>query len=271
MGAKIGKIIYALLIAAVIGWYFYDVFVNGASYTDNLLRTLCIICAAVAALLRGGKRYSKGLKFYENAYAAQIKNAFIEDAPARKKLLEGYRAYSENKLRKAENITKKLKGRCLSNADRESVYLLAGLVHTNMGLAETAISEYEELLARGVVSTTIYNNLGQQYARCGHRDRALECYEAAVSRDPGYAVGYNNIAQLYFRDGELDVAKSFAEKSLEADKSCYQAATLLAIIYAIGGDKTACERYSHMAISNGQNPTDLKNAIANFKSIYAED
>lgn len=271
MAAKITKILLALIMAGALGWYAYDVFVNGTPYTENLLSMLSAVCVCLAGMLRSGRRYRKGLSFYENAYSAYIKNSFREDASARKKLIGGYRFYDEDALRKAERVAESLKSRCLNNGDREGVYLLSALVHTDMGLSRKAIEEYEELINRGVISTTIYNNLGQQYARCGERDRAMDSYSAAVNRDPGYAVGYNNMAQLHFREGDFDTAISLAEQALAADKSCYQASTLLAIIYALREDKALTERYSHMAVSAGQDPKDLKNAIAYFKSAQPED
>ena len=174
MAKIIGKIIVVLLMVAAVGWYLYDVLVNGAGWEENIIRTLGIVCVAAGALLRGEKRYRKGLRFYENAYGQYIKNAFHEDPSARKKLLCAYRFYDENALRKAEGVAMKLKDRCLSNGDREGVYLVLALVHTEMGLSLSAIEEYEELIKRGVISATIYNNLGQQYAAIGDRDKALE-------------------------------------------------------------------------------------------------
>ncbi len=273
MGVKIARLICILLIVAVIGFYCYEVFVMGTPYSENLIRALCVICAAVAAILRTGRgsRRRKSLKFYENAYREHIQTAFKDDAPARKKLLEGYRAYDEDKLKKVLRTAEKLKERCLNNTDREAVYLLAALAYTEMHLPEKAISEYEQLLARGVISATIYSNLGQQYALCGDRDKALDNYEAAVNTDPGYAVGYNNIAQLYFREGELYAAQERAEAALAADKNCHQAASLLAIVHAIWDNKAESERYAHMAAAAGQNPATLKNAIAHYKSVYTED
>lgn len=273
MGVKIARIICVLLIIAVLGLYCYEVFVLDAPYTENLVRTVGIIAAAVLAIIRTGKGYSGSgsLSFYAKAYERFVKNAFTDNAPARKKLLQGYKAYNENKLRKAEKLACGLKASCLNNADREAVHILAGLAYSGMGLGDNAIAEYESLIARGIVSAVIYNNLGQQYAAQGQRDKALDCYEAAVGCDSSYAVGYNNMAQLYFREGELCAAEDIALKALKADSSCYQAATLLAIIYALNEDKAASDRYAHMAIANGQNASDLKNAIAYYKSAYSED
>lgn len=274
MGVKIARIICVILIIAVIGLYCYEVFVLGAGYTDNLARSVCIIAAAIVAIIRTGRGMSSGsrsLSFYAKAYERFVKNAFTENAPARKKLLQGYRAYNENKLRKAESIASGLKGSCMNNADREAVHILAGLAYSGMGFAENAIMEYESLVARGIVSGVIYNNLGQQYAARGQRDKALECYENAINIDSGYAVAYNNMAQLYFREGELYAAEDIALKALKADASCYQAATLLAIIYALNEDKASSERYAHMAVANGQSASDIKNAIAYYKSVYSED
>lgn len=271
MAKIIGKIILALIIVAAVGWYIYDVLVNGAGWTDNLTRTLGLVCAAIAGLLRTGKRYRRSLRFYENAYGEYIKNSFREDSAARKKLLSGYRLYDEDALHKAERVAGKLKSRCLTNGDREGVYLLSALVHTDMGLYTRAIEEYEELINRGLISATIYNNLGQQYGHCGARDKALACYEAAVNREPDYAAGYNNMAQLYFREGDMETALANAHRALKADSSFYQASTLLAIIYALWEEKELSERYTHMAISTGQNPKDLKNAISYYKSIYNEE
>ncbi len=273
MGVKIARIICIVLIVAVLGLYCYEVFVLGTPYTENLVRTVGIIAAAVLAFIRTGRGYSadRSLSFYAKAYERFVKNAFTDNASARRKLLQGYKAYNENKLRKAEKLASGLKASCLNNGDREAVHILAALAYSGMGFADNAIAEYESLIARGIVSAVIYNNLGQQYAAQGQRDKALDCYEDAVNCDSNYAVGYNNMAQLYFSEGELAAAEDIALKALKADSRCYQASTLLAIIYALNDDKAASERYAHMAISSGQSASDLKNAIAYYKSVYSED
>lgn len=270
MATKIGKAVIALLMLAIIGLYLFEILVKGIHFTENLLRTISVVCICIAALLRGNAR-RRNLKFYETAYAKQLENAFRGDAASRKKLVGAYRLFDEGKYKQAEKAAAKLKEKCISDRDRASVYLLSALVHTDMGLYPAALQEYEELIARGVVSATIYNNLGQIYTKTGNDEAALASYRQALVLDPGHAVSSNNIAQLYFRRNDFAQAIAFAQQALEADSSCYQASTLLAIIYSIEGSKEMASHYSHIAVSSGQSPTDLKQAIAFYKSAFTEE
>lgn len=270
MAAKIGKVIIALLMLAIIGLYLFEVFVKDVHFTENLLRTISVVCVCIAALLRGNRR-RRNLKFYEKAYARQLENAFREDAASRKKLVAAYRLFDEGKYKQAETAAAKLKEKCISDRDRASVYLLSALVHTDMGLYQAALQEYEELIARGAVSATIYNNLGQIYTKTGDTESALRAYGQALVLDPGHAISSNNIAQLYFRQHDFPQAIAFARQALDADSACYQASTLLAIIYSIEGNREMASHYSHIAVSSGQNPADLKQAIAFYKSAFEEE
>ena len=54
-------------------------------------------------------------------------------------------------------------------------------------------------------------------------------------------------------------------KALELDSKMRQSASLLAIIYALDENKAEAEKYFHLAITCGEKPDDLKNAIEMFR------
>lgn len=139
-----------------------------------------------------------------------------------------------------------------------------------MRLYAEAIHVYKGLVSRNIASSTVYGNLGHVYYQVGEAQLAAENYEKAIETDPHNPYPYNNLAKFYFDEYQLEEAKEYAKKALTINRKVYQASTLLAIIYSLEGNSTEADKYSHMAVSSGQNPQKLKAAIEHYKSLENE-
>ncbi len=84
-------------------------------------------------------------------------------------------------------------------------------------------------------------------------------------------MSYLNLANYYFNSADFESAIENAEKALALNRKLYQASGLLAIIYSLKGEKEPEEKYSHIAISTGENPEDLQLAKKHFKSVQTEN
>ena len=266
------KFLYAvcvLLILVVVGYYFYEVAFLSVPMEKNLFRAIVIIAGLVLTMVKlatGTAGRSRPLSFYEKMYEEEIAGAFEEKPAMRKKLIRGIRFYQEGKLAQAIKLFASLHDKCEESADFRAVYLFHALSLTSIENHYGAIAIYEKAIALVPTYGRFYSNLGFAYTQVKNTEKALENYERALELNPRHAPAHSNLANLYFEQSRFDEAIAYAQNALEIEPSFYQASTLLAIIYSITGDEENAKKYFHMAISSGQNPKDLKNAIEYYKS-----
>lgn len=264
-GRKIQIILYVLIILFGVGIYVYDIIVNHTNPSDNLVKFLLVIIACVIGILRGSRTARTSLSVYEKSYEKELRSAFSYDEKKRRELLCAVRFYNEGKLEKAAKEFINLKSHCKRSDDYFAVGLFLALCFTDMYLYQEAIHEYRQIIARQLETSTIYNNLGHIHDKLGKKKEAIEYFEKSLELSSDNAYTYVNIANMYFAEKEFEPAVLYALKALEINSKLKQAANLLAITYSLQGDKENAEKYFHVAISAGSNPSELKNAINYYK------
>lgn len=270
-GFWIGLTLIVLLMAAVVGYYIYEVAVLGTAPTENLGRAALIflaLCGSLAKLLTRTGR--SGLNVYEQAYKDELGQAFQNDPAARKKLLEATRLYNEDKYDKAVKGLAKLLDRAESVADRSPVLLFIALCYTDAGLRADAIEVYKDLLKYDPRHAQAHGNLGLLYANTGDFEAARHHYDCAISYRPDNYYGFVNRANLLFRMGECDDALTDALKALEIKNNGKEAANLLTVLYALAGDEENRKKYRHMAIAAGADPQSLDATVRRYLSEAEE-
>ena len=269
MPKKVALAIFIVLALGVTGLYLYGVFIGGDAPTDYLFRTLAVVFLCAAGIVRTvtvkGRR---PLKFYEDSYKKELEGAFVNSPSDRVRLLEAIRLYNESKYEPAAKMLTELKAKCVSREDFLAVGLFFALNITDAGAEEIALDVYQELIDRGIETSTIYGNIGHIHVRAGRMDDATEALIKAAKLDPKNPYPLQNIAKMYFDRFEFDKAIKWAEKALEINHKVYQASTMLAIIYALREEHELERKYAHMAISSGQDPERLKAAIAHYRVSY---
>ena len=261
------RILLVLVIIAIVGLYFYDLFVNHTEPTSNLFRTLSVVCICIAGLIRSfSDKSRRSLDFYDKQYPDILKDAFTSQPFWRNKLLCAVRLYNENNYDKALKYLLDLKHRCNSAQDHYAVNLFAALCFTDMKLYEHAQTIYQQLINMDIANSRIFSNLGNVQMKSGEHLKALQNYQHALYYDRDNAYAHNNIAQAHFQMHEFQEAIPYALKALEINPKLHQASALLAIIYTLLGDRENSEKYFHIAISSGRDPKDLKEAIEYYRT-----
>ncbi len=266
------KFLYAvcvLLILAVVGYYVYEVAFLAVPFQQNLFRAIIIVAGLIMTMVKlasGTAGKSRSLAFYEKMYAEETAGTFENSPALRKKLMKGIRLFQENQPGKALKIFVSLTDKCETRADFRAVYLFHALSLTSVGNHYGAIEVYEKAVRLVPDYGRFYSNLGFAYTQIKNTEKAIENYELALEFNPDHAPAHSNLSNIYFEQSRFDEAIAHAEKALASQPSFYQASTLLAIIYSVNGDEENAKKYFHMAISSGQNPADLKNAIEFYKN-----
>lgn len=268
---KIQIVLYVLLILFCVGFYIFDIMVNHTDPSDHLMKFILVIAACIIGILRSGRSQRRAsLSVYEKSYAKELRNAFSTEEKTRKELLLAVRLYDENKLGKALKSLTVLKSKCKRSDDYFAVGLFMALCFTDMHLYQEAINEYQQIITRQLETSTIYNNLGHIHSRLGKKKEAMEYYKQSLELSDENEFTYVNIANMYFSEKEFEPAISYALKALDINCKLKQAANLLAIIYSLQEDNENADKYFHMAISAGSNPSELKNAINYYKTGLEE-
>jgi len=260
-------IILIALMVATLGFYMVDLMIHNTPPTKNLFRTLAIIFACLASIIRlWPNRGRRNLASYESAYQKHIKDAFADRPFYKKKLLCAIRLYDEGNCDKAIKYLLELKSVSQTRDDIYVVGLFTGLVLTKAECYNEAIYVYRSLIEMNITSSTVYGNLGNIYLTLGNHRDAISYIRLSIQNDENNPAPYNNLANLYFETADFENAKIYAEKALQLNHKMYQASTLLAIIYTLEGDKTNAEKYSHMAIASGRPAAELDQVIAHYVS-----
>ncbi len=268
---KIVTVILILLILASVGLTVYGIY-TGASTVETLPKAIIVICGAIISIVRmNTPRGRKALAFYESQYAEQIKSAFAWSAKYRKQLLSALRLYNEDALDKAAKKLIKLCSKCQNKDDGYAVYLFLGIIFTDMGLYEEAVSAYETIIKNGAEDATVYNNLGYIHMNAGDYDKAEQSFRQSIRLDPAEAQAYHNIARIRFNQYRFDEAIELENKALSYEPKMRQALAMLSIIYNKQNNKSEADKYFHMAVAAGEDAEALKNAIKRYSSLSEED
>ena len=258
-------IVLIALMIVTLGYYIADLMINNTPPTKNLFRTLAIVFACLASIIRlCSNKGRRNLASYESAYQKHIKDAFADRPFYRKKLLCAIRLYDEGKCDKAIKYLLELKGVSQTRDDIYAVGLFTGLTLTEAECYNEAIHVYNSLIEMDITSSTVYGNLGNIHLTMGNHRDAISYIHLSIQNDENNPAPYNNLASLYFETADFENAKIYAEKALQINHKMYQASTLLAIIYTLEGDKANAEKYSHMAIASGRPAAELNRVIAHY-------
>lgn len=258
-------VLIVLLILGIVAFYVYDVLVTKTPYDKNLFRTIAIVFMLLGTLVRLTRGQGRrALEIYEKAYEEELGAAFDHKPLLRKKLLCACRLYNESNYKKALKYLFQLLQEAESEKDAIPVYLFIALCYTDGGAPAAAIKPYEELLKLDPDNAQVHSNLGLLYGRKGDYEMALAHYNRAIALDPFYYSAYANRANYYFDIEDYPHAIEDALTALEVKNNGKEAASLLAIIFALRGDEENKKKYYHIAIASGYKPEQLNNAIEHY-------
>ena len=69
----------------------------------------------------------------------------------------------------------------------------------------------------------------------------------------------------------FEKAKEYAKKALEINHKFRQSAALLALVYSLENDSDNAEKYTHIAVSCGEDPKRIKNAVEHYKATLYDE
>ncbi len=265
------RIVIVLAIIGIIGFYVYDIYANGTPYSENVFKTAAVVFALIGTLVKlMPRRGRRNLQFYEAHFKDELGQAFVNKPRLRKKLLSAVRLFDEDNFRKALKYLTELYKKAESSRDGLPVMLFIALCYSEAGIPEEAVKVYQRILQADYRNVRAHSNLGCQLMRIGDFSLALEHFGAAIDYNPGHYYAYINRANCYFRKDDYENAEKDALEALEIKGNGREAASLLAILSAVKGDKEAEKKYSRIYVNNGGDGNELKEAIAHYLAAENE-
>lgn len=262
----IGCVVIVLAMLAVIGLYVYEVVFLKKPYTENLTRFLAIFVGLVGTMVKlfAGNARRRPLEFYSKQYDEDIRYAFKNNKIARKKLLCAIRLYNENNYKKAIKYFTQLTKDIQNEHDAYAVYVFAAICFSECGIHNEAIKIYYQLLEYMPNNATVHNNLSHEHMEDGNFDLAMQHINESLRIDPYSHTTYINKANCYFYQNKIDETIENALKALSLKNNDTNSSSLLAVAYTLKDDKENAKKYFQVAVNNGKNAKDLKEAIEFF-------
>ncbi len=273
MAKIISVIIVILLLAGVTAFLIWDMVANNnMPEAHQVVKYIVALCAGTLTIIRlckNQRSVRRPLSFYEKHYEKELQHAFVTNEKARKKLIECYRLYNEDRQKDALRLADSLKKGDVRLRDTEAIELLRALCYEDLKMKKEAVEAYRNILRLSPRNVTALSNLGLIYSGMGEHETAIHFFEAAIGCDDTYAPAYTNLATLYFKMGDYNKTIELCHRSLELAPTVHQTASLLAICYGAKADINMSDKYYRIAISNGADAKELKKSIESMGDLAA--
>ena len=119
----------------------------------------------------------------------------------------------------------------VNKPDLSATYNTLGIVYTQKGWHNSAISIYQESIAANPNSPLSHLHLGNVYYKEGYWDKAILEYEQAINLDPNMAIAYNHLGYIYDRIDRDKEAFQAYKKALELDSTLVRTHINLAFLF----------------------------------------
>ena len=273
MAKIISVTLVVLLLGGITAFLIWDMVVNNTPpEAHQVVKYIVALATGVLTIIRVCKNQRsvrRPLSFYEKHYEKELQYVFLHDEKARKNLIECYRLYNEDRQKDAIRTATALKKQGAGFRETEAIELLCALCYEELNMKKDAIEAYERILRVSPRNVTALSNMGLIYLGLSEYDTAVQFFEAAIDCDPSYAPAYANLASAYFRTGEYDKTIELCHRALELAPAIHNTASLLALCYGAKGNMAMSDKYYRIAITNGANAKELKEAIEKMGDVAA--
>lgn len=258
---KLGYVLYAILIIAVIGLPAYDYLSDRTLESSELTRAGVLLVGIVLSMLKLNRprrrKVSNKKALYSNAYSKYIQNVFSDDRKAQTLFFNAVDDYSQDRPAEGLNKLARLRGECRNSADRYAVTVFSALCLDDMKLYDKAAEQYQAALQIRQESS-LASNMALALDRMGKTEEAVQAYVLAIRLDPENPNPLNNLAQRFIRLGDYARGLEYARKAIGINPKMHQALNAMAICSYMLGNRADYETYYRQAVSNGSDGKKLK-------------
>jgi len=259
--------VLGIIVIAFIAQIVIEKEITSAIIVRSVLPLALCVSAIIKVCTGSGIRMRRS-KLYEETYHDELRYAFYSENKKHlhSKLLSAIGLYNHNQFETAIKRLKDLLPYCETDDDYCAVLLFLALSYTDVGLTDSAINTYYEIIHHNQTRSRVWSNLGMLFKQQGKNKDALSCYANALKYDEKNPYAYNNIAGAYFALGEYNISIEYGKRALELKSNIYQASNVVCLSYCALKNPEECEKYYKISVGNGAEPNGLKSAIDRINS-----
>lgn len=258
---KLQYVLYALLVAVVVGLLVYDYWPDKVIESQTISKSAIVLAGIVLGILRTAtnsrKQVSNKKALYSNAYGEFIQTAFSYDKKLEKLFYDAIDDFNQDKPAAAIDKLEKLRKQYQRSDDLYAVTVFQGFCYDNMQLYEKAVEKYyASLQIRS--NSVVASNMGLCQDKLGQLEQAEASYQQALLLDPQNFNAYNNLAQQNLRAGDYAQTLEYAKQALSINPKMPQALNAATVSSYMLGDTAGYETYYRQAVSNGSDGNLIK-------------
>ncbi len=148
--------------------------------------------------------------------------------------------------------TADLTGKGTDPKDRLEVLRLLHLATHSGASVPERISMLRRAIAQDPINASLYNSLGNLYAKAGRQGEAMKLYEDALRKGVRAAWLYSRLGSLYLRQRKTAEAITLFETATQLNPSDYESLENLAVAYRQAGRAEDCERALNAILKSGE-------------------
>ena len=262
MKTKLIFILNILIIFGTGGVIIYQLFFAEQKNIKTLSKAAVLFVVYLLAVTGIRKKRSRfDYVVYEEQYKDILGDAFRDDKPSYRTLMNAITYFNRNNPDKAIALLDKIYKNCLYTDDYSAVLFFKARCLEEKRRTAEAEECYKEILERDDRNSTAWSNLGLIYQESGRSSKALHAYTRAVESNPSNAAAQCNLGAYYVRCGEPQNALPYILKAIELNSKMYEAMGGAAVAYKMLGDNENAEKYRLMYGANGGNAAELKETL----------
>lgn len=209
-----------------------------------LLKTLCVIAAYIAAVLRRLAAHHKRDAQAQAVLQPLVGDAFMRSGRLRRRLMQAWLAFNDGNNERALHMAGQLLPLCTAGEEYAAVYLLTGSCYRDMGRLRAAAGELRLALEHSA-DPGLCVRLGRLLAEMHDPAGAEDAYRAALALDPDHAAAWANLAVLCLASSRLEQAVTYAGRALVCDPQMTQSMGTIAMGYAMQHDREQALGWLH--------------------------
>jgi protein O-GlcNAc transferase len=129
------------------------------------------------------------------------------------RFLQAQQHHQAGRLPQAADLYRQL---LADNPNHTDAHHLLGLIYSQLGAAELAITHLQQAVAFNGAEPTYRNNLGEALRRAGRLQEAITAFQQALALQPAFAEAHFNLANVYRGQGRLAEAVAYYQQAIAA-------------------------------------------------------
>lgn len=225
-----------------------------------------ILALVVAYLLylafRSTRLSPDALAKIEKLYAPYLKNAFLDNPAARRRLLTLLSVADSEKPARVAAAFLSLEKYAKCDWDMATLLFFAARATAKAGDSLFAVRLYRRAIGERDDFASAWSNLGLLYQLDRDYPAAQDCLQRALALEPDEPLRHHNLATLHLLAGRTKEASAAAKQAVARNPRLADAYLVLALCAATDKNKSEANRYARKCVELGGNESEIDRLVS---------